>query len=73
MLASLLERWPSKWNVGAQNPSGTATRANQCRPQAGGPQLGDIKALSDDVKGLQGPKSWWEGKTPLGLGLLGCL
>jgi hypothetical protein len=37
------------------------------------PLLGDVKAQYDDVRGLQGPTSWWKGKTPLGLGLPECL
>jgi hypothetical protein len=35
--------------------------------------LGDVKALNDDVKGIQGTNSLWEGKTPLSLGIPRCL
>jgi hypothetical protein len=61
-----VERWGSNplWNCYTCQPMSSSRWV---------PQLGDVKALNDDVKGLQGPTSRWEGKTPLCLGLSCCL
>jgi hypothetical protein len=61
-----VERWGSK----------PLSNCHMCQPKVSSssvPQLGDVKALNDDIKSLQGPTSWWEGKNPLGLGLPICL
>jgi hypothetical protein len=49
----------------------TSTKLSSIMPN---PNLDDVKGQHDDVRGLQGPMSWWKGKTPpLGLGLPECL
>jgi hypothetical protein len=61
-----VKRWGSK----------PLRNCHTCQPNLSScriPQLDDIKALNDDVRGLQGPTSWCEGKTPLGPGLPKCL
>jgi hypothetical protein len=61
-----VKRWGSK----------PLRNCHTCQPKPSSclkPQLDDVKAQNDDVRGLQGPTSWWEGKTPLGPGLPKCL
>jgi hypothetical protein len=60
-----VKRWGSK---PLRNCHTCQPKTSSCRI----PQLDDVKALNDDVRGLQGPTSWWDGKTSLGLGLPKC-